>query len=70
MSPADAALAAKQRLCPVTDEPLDSMGGPVKIVVDGATLFICCQGCEETVRGEPAKYLAKLKRGGAPPAKP
>jgi YHS domain-containing protein len=57
----DKALAAKQKICPVTDEPLDSMGGPVKVVVAGKTVFICCPGCEKALRKNPEKYLRKLE---------
>src|SRR5262249_40436448 len=42
----DRLLAAKQKVCPVTGEPLDSMGGPVRLIVEGRTVFVCCKGCE------------------------
>ncbi len=60
LSEEDRLLAAKQKICPVSGEPLDSMGGPVRVVVEGRTVFICCKGCEEPLRKEPAKYLSKL----------
>jgi hypothetical protein len=60
----DAKLIARQKLCPVTDEPLGSMGAPVKLVVNGRVIFICCKGCEGEVRSDPKKYLAKV----SPPA--
>jgi hypothetical protein len=56
----DKLLAAKQKICPVTGKPLDSMGGPVRLVVEGRTVFVCCEGCEGPLRQEPAKYLSKL----------
>jgi len=56
----DDKLIARQKLCPVTDEPLGSMGAPVKLILDGRPVFICCKGCEKAVRSEPKKYLAKL----------
>jgi Cu(I)/Ag(I) efflux system membrane fusion protein len=56
----DEKLIARQKLCPVTDEPLGSMGAPVKLIVDGRAVFICCKGCERAVRSEPKKYLAKI----------
>jgi hypothetical protein len=56
----DRVLAAKQKICPVTGEPLDSMGGPVRVVVEGRAVFICCKGCEGALRKDPAKYLSKL----------
>jgi hypothetical protein len=62
LTAADLALAARQKVCPVTDEPLDSMGGPVKLVVNGHTVFVCCKACEPALRKDPQKYLAKLPR--------
>jgi hypothetical protein len=59
-APDDKLLAERQRLCPVTDEPLDSMGGPVKLVVEGRVVFICCKGCEKKLRAKPAEYLKKV----------
>ena len=56
----DQELIAKQKVCPVTDEELGSMGPPVKVVVEGRTVFLCCKGCESALRKEPKKYLAKL----------
>jgi len=57
----DRLLAAKQKICPVTGGPLDSMGGPVRLVVEGRVVFVCCKGCEGPLRKAPAKYLSKLQ---------
>ena len=57
---ADRSLVAKQRICPVTGEALDSMGGPVRVEVAGRIVFVCCKGCIEPLRKDPAKYLSKL----------
>lgn len=56
----DLALAGRQKICPVTDLPLNSMGGPVLAVVDGRKVFLCCKGCEPRLKKNPAEYLAKL----------
>ena len=61
-SPDDKLLAERQKLCPVTEEPLDSMGGPVKLVVEGRVVFICCKGCEARLRAKPGEYLKKLPK--------
>jgi Cu(I)/Ag(I) efflux system membrane fusion protein len=62
ISPAtDAALIARQKVCPVSDEPLGSMGPPVRVVVEGKTVFVCCQGCIAELRRDPKTYLAKLR---------
>jgi Cu(I)/Ag(I) efflux system membrane fusion protein len=53
-------LVAKQKICPVTGEALDSMGGPVRVEVAGRIVFVCCKGCIEPLRKDPAKYLSKL----------
>ena len=60
LSSADRSLAERQRVCPVTDMPLGSMGTPIKVSVNGRLVFICCEGCRERLLAEPVKYLAKL----------
>lgn len=60
-------IALKQVICPVTDFKLGSMGVPPKVMVDGKSVFLCCEGCRESLLEEPAAYLAKLddyKRNG------
>jgi hypothetical protein len=58
---ADRAAALQQEVCPVTGAKLGSMGMPLKINVGDQEVFLCCDGCEEQIRSEPEKYLAKLK---------
>jgi hypothetical protein len=60
LSAEDQRLASRQKTCPVTGEPLDSMGGPVRVEVAGRTVFVCCKACEKPLRKNPAKYLKKL----------
>ena len=60
LSPADQTLADHQKICPVTELPLNSMGGPVPVTVAGRKVFICCAGCEARLKQEPQKYLARL----------
>ena len=62
LSAEDRTLAEQQKICPVTEEPLGSMGTPIKLTVNGQDVFICCAGCEEDLRDNPDEYLAKLKR--------
>jgi hypothetical protein len=57
---ADRALAEKQKACPVSGQPLGSMGTPVKVTVKGRDVLLCCQGCETAIQEDPDKYLAKL----------
>ncbi|WP_164104511.1 hypothetical protein [Candidatus Laterigemmans baculatus] len=56
----DRQLAAAQRICPVADGLLGSMGTPKKLTVEGRDVFICCEGCEEKLRSDPEKYFAKI----------
>jgi len=62
LSAADQQLADRQKICPVTDLPLDSMGGAVAVDIQGQKVFICCKGCESKLKNDPQKYLAKLKK--------
>ena len=58
----DGILVKRQKICPVTGEPLDSMGGPVRVDLDGRAVFVCCKSCEKPLRKKPAEYLAKLPK--------
>lgn len=60
LAPDEIRLFEKQKTCPVTDLPLDLMGGPVVSIVNGRKVLLCCEGCEPALKKEPAKYLAKL----------
>lgn len=62
LSEADRAMAEKQKVCPVSGEPLGSMGKPYKVTVKGQDVFLCCPGCESEIKAEPDKYLAKLNK--------
>jgi hypothetical protein len=60
LSAADREAATKQRICPVTDAALGTMGTPIKVSVAGQEVFICCEHCEEPLKAESTKYLAKI----------
>ncbi|GAA4469971.1 hypothetical protein [Novipirellula rosea] len=62
---ADAALIAQQKNCPVMDEPLGSMGDPIKVMVGDKPIFLCCKGCIKKIKADPAKYLAIVYGGGS-----
>jgi YHS domain-containing protein len=53
-------LAEKQEVCPVSGEPLGSMGSPYKVTIQGQEVVLCCPGCETKIKNNPEKYLAKL----------
>lgn len=61
LSPADRVAVAKQKICPITGMPLGSMGTPVKLEIDGQTVWLCCAGCEIEAAENPAKTLEKVQ---------
>jgi YHS domain-containing protein len=65
LTPADRAIVESQRICPVADYRLGSMGTPKKVDVNGTPVFICCDGCRTSLLEEPEKYLAKIASAGA-----
>jgi RND family efflux transporter MFP subunit len=67
LSPADRALAETQGVCPITGEPLGSMGKPSKVLANGLTIFTCCKGCDKDVLADPEAARKKLDaRKGKP----
>jgi Cu(I)/Ag(I) efflux system membrane fusion protein len=63
LTPDDRLLAESQRFCPVLkDSRLGSMGKPVKLIINGEPVFICCDGCEQRARAKPELTLATVKR--------
>ncbi len=64
----DEALVKAQRLCPISDEPLGGeMGPPIKVMIKGQPVFLCCKGCVKDAEKNPDKTLKKveeLKKGG------
>jgi len=62
LSDADRAAAEKQKVCPVSGEPLGAMAVPVKITVKDQEVWLCCPNCEEKIKGDPDTYLAKLNK--------
>ncbi|MHB9075962.1 MAG: hypothetical protein ACYC3X_00555 [Pirellulaceae bacterium] len=59
LDPSDQARITRQRVCPVTGAELGSMGGPVKVLVGGQPLYLCCEGCVGKVQSAPEKFLQK-----------
>lgn len=60
LDPEDRQRALAQRICPVTEKPLGSMGVPPQVEVDGRRVFICCEGCRKRLLEDPEKYLPAL----------
>jgi hypothetical protein len=61
LSPEDRALAEQQKVCPDSGEPLGSMGTPIKVMVKGQPVFVCCKGCEKGVLEDPDATLEKVE---------
>jgi hypothetical protein len=61
LSAEDRESAMAQKICPVSEEPLGSMGAPERVNVDGREVWICCDGCRDKLLNEPEKYLANLE---------
>jgi hypothetical protein len=62
LSPEDRKLAEAQKFCVVEEENrLGSMSVPVKLEINGQTVFLCCKGCKATALKDPDKTLAKVK---------
>lgn len=63
LSPADRAAAEAQRFCAVFPKNrLGSMDTPVKIMIQGKAVFLCCDGCESTALRNPAATLATVEK--------
>lgn len=59
---ADTAAISVQKLCPVMNKPLMSMGGAWKVYAKGQPIFLCCKGCIAKVEKHPDFYLTKATR--------
>jgi len=57
---ADAEAVATQKVCPVMNEPLMTMGGPWKVYAKGQPVYVCCKGCIAKIEQHPDFYLAKV----------
>jgi fructose-specific component phosphotransferase system IIB-like protein len=61
LSPVDRTAAETQRFCVLmTENRLGSMGKPVKLVINGRTVFVCCDGCAAKALADPQKTLSVL----------
>ena len=56
---ADAAAIRAQGNCPVMKQPLGAHGSPVKLLIDGQPLFVCCKGCISKVKKDPLSYVSQ-----------
>jgi len=62
LPPADRKLAEQQRTCPIlADSRLGSMGPPVKLTLDGETVFLCCAGCVGKAKADAAATAKRVR---------
>jgi len=63
LSPEDRKLAEAQKFCALANERrLGGMGTPVKIMIEGQPVFLCCDGCKEGALEKPQETLAKVEK--------
>ena len=70
LSAEDRQIAVAQKMCPVTDEPLGSMGVPIKLMISDQPVFVCCKSCEKSAKKDPDKTLQKVSELKAQAGKP
>lgn len=59
----DRTAAEAQRFCAVMDEStLGSMGVPLKVSVEGQSVFLCCKGCVKRAQADPKATLARVAK--------
>lgn len=46
--------------CPISEEPLGSMGDPIELVHEGRLARLCCKGCVKSFQKTPARYFASI----------
>ncbi len=67
----DAAVIAAQSkdypltTCPISNEPLGGMGEPKDVVVGGRLVRLCCSGCRDDLRADPARYIEMIDKARA-----
>ncbi len=62
--PAEVRAAAEaQKYCPIyTNRFLGSMGAPVKLILDGTPVYVCCPDCIKDAEASPAKTVAQAEK--------
>jgi hypothetical protein len=59
----DRRLAEAQKYCAVrNNNRLGSMGKPVKVMLDGQPVFLCCESCEDAAKANPQKTLDSVEK--------
>lgn len=59
--PEDRKLAEEQKFCVIQEETrLGAMDAPIKVVVKGQPVFVCCKGCVKKALKNPEQTLTKV----------
>jgi hypothetical protein len=58
LTEADRPLIARQQNCPVRGTPLGQHGAPLKLLIDGNPVFVCCNGCIDQLEKHPQSHVA------------
>jgi Cu(I)/Ag(I) efflux system membrane fusion protein len=62
LSAEDRRTAELQKFCPILPaNRLGSMGVPMKVMIDGQAVFLCCDGCEAKAKADPKQTLQKVE---------
>jgi membrane fusion protein, copper/silver efflux system len=63
LSPEEQEIAKAQRYCPILPaNRLGAMGIPVKVLVLGQRVFLCCNGCRQEALAKPKETLARANQ--------
>ena len=55
--------ALEQGLCVIQDDSkLGSMGVPLRLVIEGKPVYVCCKGCTKEAQADPKATLTKLDK--------
>jgi hypothetical protein len=54
---ADEKAIAALKVCPVSKEDLNDMGGPLKVTRGDKSTFICCKNCLKDIQANPDKFF-------------
>jgi hypothetical protein len=62
LDPPDRKLAMEQKFCAVQPEnPLGAMGKPVKVLLKGQAVLLCCEACLKQAQSAPEQTVAKAR---------
>ncbi len=63
LSTDDQMIAKKQRFCALlVENQLGSMGIPIKLMIEGRPVFLCCDACRESALSNPQSTLGNAKK--------